>query len=508
MTPAANNIDNIEFSDFDSLLAAFFINSEAINEFFGEPEVADTAPLLAQSNASQTSIKKQAAKRLHLILEELERLRQNQLFTAYEMLNWMSIYLTTINDEDLDVQTELRRSAQVLFQGTNRMAQDAAKWDWRMMAAYTIVACIEVAFTIIGIPGAANVVFNAINSLEEIISTDTASDIFLNTVDGIANSFSFYRQFQLGEYALGSVNLLGATQTAALTTAGIGMGITSIIKHGLQSAQTQNALALAGSLLGIGCAVGMFCSAAVEYMEQNNKLNIKNQLIDDFEKLLNEKVPVDSKSIEALRKINDPVELLKACRELVEEKFIDVRISEDEPRSPSQESTHQKITSEKETLKDKLEMSVRGIAIAQAQANNHLIKGRVFMMCGGMMGILAAATFSSVFAAGFTPFIIQGAVLLSAVIDMVVSRKFDHVKKLNKFIELKTSGDIDSKYIFDKNAKEQAYNASYRGRAANAVTGFFKNCSTSNINFWGTTRKEGAKNIHRDESRAFFSQPS
>lgn len=419
---------DINSQESQQFLSRFFLTSKNIPDLFYETDEK----------------KKAALEKLYVLLEALQKLaeRNNQLFTTYALIGWLQLVVASENDKALSDTFE------AIFKTSYQMTKTADEWDKRMLWAYTFVGFVEVAFTALGIP------FRAVSALENIISTDTATDVLLNSVDSIANSCSFYSQFCLGEYRMAGVNLLGATQSTALTSSGIGIAIANIIRHGFQSPQSQSALAFGGALLGIGCAIGMFCSARVEHLEEIKARQRKEELISCLGSSLSIHSPNDER-LQSLKKIKDPIELLKESRRIYES-----------INSLNNEKPNEQIILDRPAI----ELCIKSIAIEQAKINNHANNKWMFLGCGVMMSILAAGSYSSVFTTGFTPFIIQGAVLMSGLLTQYVSRKYNHEKRLKPFLALEDVNAIENKQSHDKKAKKEAYQKSYSGRFSQAIS--------------------------------------
>ena len=469
---------NIDFNDLNPFLKRFFVNAHLLNEAFdientaipshGSPDDSGSENNLEENDVSDSTVdeeailldpqhiqsdaanvvekKRKAAEKLYYILKDLEQLlADEEIFTAYAMINWMKIFLASLQDDDPTVQEELRNASDALFQGTSRMEKRATIWDARMMMTYTLLAVIGFTLALPTIPAIAHAmpgVVSALEAQEATLSPDTLSDILLNSVDGIANLSSAYRQWKLGEHKPTMLNLFAGVQTAALTSSGMGISITTIAKHGLKSGQAQQALGLACSLLGVGCAVGMICSMQVEYMEYAKSQKRKVTLIEKF--LAEIGLSLDEEAHIRLKEISDPVELLKQCRLLKEEHVL--YLENAKINTPNHDQ--------------KVETLISGIAIEKAQGNNHLNNARTFLCCGMLMTLLAACTFTSVITAAATPIVIQTAVLLSGLVGQYVAYKYDNVKKLQPFLEEKTSQSIQEK----QEEKREAYEKSFGGR--------------------------------------------
>lgn len=454
--------DRKNFKDFDKFLERFFITGDSLNlAFFGEshqntrpdPEEGKTeastpvsneavrerknsqddvfSPLL-EANGKETYFvqeeeeKNQAAKKLYQLLEELQTLsKEATVFTAYAMMNWMEIHLATINDDNSVIQRKLREASPQLFQGTRQMAKRAALWDSRMMTIYGIAAIVGFTLVFVELP----------SFVISTCSPDMITDIFMNSTDLIANSFSAYRQWKLNEPTMAKVNLFGGVQSALLTSIGVIISINALITQDLQSAQTKMTMQISEQLLGVACAAGMFCSAFVEHLEYQQCMARKNSLIHTLFQVKD--IANNEQKIKTFTQLNNSVELLKQCRELVE-------------TTPTLNDSVDNLIAGKIdgllTKKITAETLVRGIAIAQAQCGDHWQNQHIFIGFSIMMTLLAVCAFYPLIEETATPFIIQGSVFLSAIIGKYIAATSNNIEKIKPFLEEKTSHDIQTKF--------------------------------------------------------------
>lgn len=466
-------LGRVNFKDFDSFLGNFFIQGEVLNHAFFNQESAPSktlenvengsavvyeekpqedvfSPLLVDAHKKDGNLvdgdeKNQAAMKLYSFLEECQVLMESKrLLTAYALLNWMTIYLATFNNDNTAVQKKLREASSHLLNGTRAMTQRAADWESRMVNTYGFLALMGFTLTFVELPSVVAIIF----------SPDMVSDILLNSADILVNASAAYRQFKLNEPIMATINFLGGLQSLLCTVIGIAISINAMINYGLEDEKTQAMMEITENLLGVACALGMFCGVWVEYMEYTHYKSIKNTFLDFL--FDGQEIFKNAPQENSLKYLSDPVELLKLCREHVETSLTSSNLTTRLSTEKTDSALAKKIS---------VETLVRGIAIAQAQSRNHLNYERVFFGFSLMMALLAACTFFSEIEETMTPSAIQGMVLLSAILGKYMLCNGDNVKKISVFLEEKTSQEIQIK----QDKQTEIYHHSYLGCVENIL---------------------------------------